>query len=73
MDKDAEQWKKAIKTDKLVWTQVSNLKEWQDPIAASYHVEQLPSTFLVDKNGVLIAIDLHGQQLAAKIKELLSK
>jgi hypothetical protein len=65
-------WKDAIAKDKITWTQVSNLKGWQDPIAKQYEVEQIPTTFLLDANGKFIARDLFGEELKAKIQELLS-
>jgi peroxiredoxin len=71
LDEDAKKWKDAIANDKLVWTQVSNLKEMKDPIALQYGVTLIPSTFLIDASGKIVAIDLYGDSLKAKIKELL--
>lgn len=64
-------WKKAIKDDKMDWYHVSNLNYWQDPIPRSYGVRAIPATFLLDENGVIIAKDLRGSSLGAKMKELL--
>ncbi len=70
--KDA--WLKAIKDDGLNWYHVSNLKFWQDPIARElYHVESIPQTFILDKNGVIRAKNLRRDRLEAKIKELLAE
>lgn len=71
LDNDATKWKDAIAKDKLSWAQVSNLKEMQDPIALQYSVTQIPSTFLLDENGKVVAIDLYRDDLKSKIKELL--
>ncbi len=69
-----EDWVKAIKDDGLTWYQVSNLKYWQDPIARQlYHVESIPATFILDKNGVIRAKNLRRDRLEAKIKELLEE
>lgn len=73
LDDDAAKWKQAITKDKLVWNQVSNLKGWEDPIAKKYEVNQIPMCFLIDANGNIIAKDLHGAELRAKIAELLPK
>ena len=71
-NKDA--WVKAIKDDGLIWKHVSNLKYWQDPIARElYHVESIPQTFILDKNGVIRAKNLRRDRLEAKIKELLEE
>ena len=72
LDENAVKWKEAIAQDKLTWTQVSNLKEMEDPIALQYGVTQIPSTFLLDASGKIVAIDLTGDDLKAKINELLS-
>ena len=68
----ADKWKKAIADDKLTWNQVSNLKFWEEPIAATYGVKSIPATFILDANGVIVAKDLRGDALKAKVKELLT-
>lgn len=72
LDQAADKWKEAIAQDKLTWTQVSNLKEMKDPIAIQYGVSQIPTTFLLDASGKIVAIDLRGEQLKAKVSELLA-
>jgi peroxiredoxin len=71
LDKDADKWKEAIAKDGLTWTEVSNLKFWQDPIAMQYNVKSIPATFLLDASGKIIAKDLRGEELKAKIASLL--
>ena len=73
LDKDATKWKEAIAKDGLTWTQVSNLKFWDEPIARQYNVESIPATFILDASGKVVAQDLRGDELKAKIKELLAK
>jgi len=73
LDKDDAKWKEAIAKDGLVWNHVSNLKFWQDPIAELYNIKSIPATFIVDENGKIIARDLRGEQLRAKIASLLNK
>ena len=72
LDDDAAEWKKAIAKDKITWTQISNLKKWKDPIALQYQIEQIPTTYLLDKTGKIVAKDLRGDELKAKVMELLS-
>jgi hypothetical protein len=43
----------------------------QDPIALQYGVTQIPTTFLLDGDGKIVAIDLYGEDLKSKIEELL--
>lgn len=71
LDKDLESWKAAIAKDKITWMQVSNLKEWNEPIAKMYNVQQIPTTFLLDATGKIIAKDLTKEELRAKVLELL--
>lgn len=72
LDKEAGAWKEAIAADKLAWNQVSNLKWWKEPIAMTYGVESIPATFLLDANGKIVAKDLRGDALKAKVNELLA-
>lgn len=71
LDKDATKWKEAIAKDGLTWAHVSNLKFWEDPIAKQYNVQSIPATFILDAKGVIVAKDLRGDELKAKVKELL--
>lgn len=71
LDEDATKWKNAIAKDKLTWTQISNLKGWKDPIALMYQVDGIPATFILDAEGNIVAKNLRGEELKAKVKELL--
>lgn len=73
LDKEAGKWKEAIAKDGLTWTHVSNLKFWDEPIAAQYGVQSIPATFILDASGKVVAQDLRGPELKAKILELLAK
>jgi peroxiredoxin len=66
-------WLAAIKSDGLNWTQVSDLKFWNNAAAALYYVSSIPANFLVDPNGKIIAKNLRGDDLDAKLKEVLAK
>jgi peroxiredoxin len=73
LDKDGAKWKEAIAKDNLTWTHVSNLKFWEDPIAVLYNIKSIPATFILDEQGNIIARDLRGDELRAKISSLLTK
>jgi len=73
LDQDKAKWESAIAKDQMTWLQVSNLKEMDDPIVSLYGVSSIPSTFLLDAKGRIIAIDLRGNDLKAKIKSMLSE
>ncbi|MBC8754894.1 AhpC/TSA family protein [Kordia sp. YSTF-M3] len=68
-----EDWIRAIEQDGLPWHQVSNLAGFKDGIARSYNVRSIPSTFILNEKGEIVAKNLRGAQLEAKIKELLGK
>ncbi len=71
LDDDINDWKEAIAKDKISWTQVSNLKKWNDPIAKLYNIDQIPTTFILDSTGKIVAKDLTGQELRTKVEMLL--
>ena len=73
LDKEASKWKEAIQKDQLNWNHVSNLKQWEDPIAKMYQIESIPSTVILDSKGNIVATNLFGEELKTKIKELLTK
>jgi peroxiredoxin len=72
LDKNADKWKEAIEADNLTWPHVSNLKYWQDPIAATYNVNSIPRTFIVDQNLTILSEGLRGKELEDKVAELLA-
>ena len=71
LDKEASAWKDAIAKDNLTWNHVSNLKEFEDPIALQYGINEIPTIFVLDAKGVIIAKDIRGEELNAKIASLL--
>lgn len=71
LDKSKSSWKKAIKQDGLIWdTHVSDLKYWSSAPAQAYKVHSIPHSFLIDKEGTIIATNLRGEGLENKLKEL---
>ncbi|MAJ36624.1 MAG: hypothetical protein CMC19_01635 [Flavobacteriaceae bacterium] len=71
LDTSKSRWTKAIADDQLDWTQISHLQRFRGPIARSFNITAIPSSLLVDENGVIIAKNLRGYQLRQKISELL--
>ena len=71
LDKAREPWLKAIESKGLVWVNVSELKMWQDPSAKEYAVRSIPSNFLIASDGTIVARNLRGEELGAKLAELL--
>lgn len=71
LDKAKDNWTKAIRNDNLAWTHVSDLKYWQSAAAQLYGVQAIPATFLIDKDGKIIAKNLRGPALEQKLEEIL--
>lgn len=71
LDSDKERWVKAIKDDSLTWTHVSDLQEFNNAAAVLYHVYSIPSNFLIDKSGKVIAADLDENKLTEYLEKLL--
>ncbi len=69
LDTKAEAWKAAIVKDNLKWTyHVGDLAGWNSPAAASYMVEAIPTNFLIDGSGKIIAKNLRGASLENELK-----
>jgi peroxiredoxin len=66
-----EKWLKAIEDDGLSWHHVSNLKFWNGPVAQLYKIKSIPATYILDEKGVIIAKNLRGDALRAKVSEML--
>lgn len=70
LDKSKDPWVKAIEKDGLTWTQVSDLKGWNNDIAIMYGIKAVPANFLIDPSGRIIAQDLRGEALNKKLQEI---
>jgi peroxiredoxin len=74
LDNNRDAWLKAIEKDKLSWnSHVSDLKGWKSAGAALYQVRGIPATFLIGKDGKIVARNLRGARLEEKLTELLGK
>jgi peroxiredoxin len=66
-----EAWLAAIKADGLTWTQVSDLKFWDNSAVKLYGINGIPQNFLIDPNGKIIGKNLKGDELEQKLSEVL--
>ncbi len=71
LDQKKDAWQKAIDADGLTWTHVSDLRGWSSPAAQIYQVESIPANFLIDPEGKIIACNLRGAALDARLQEVL--
>lgn len=69
-DRSADAWKKAVKDNGLSWIHLSDLKFWDTVAAKTYGIRSIPSSILCGPDGKIVAIDLRGEQLGNKLKEI---
>jgi thiol-disulfide isomerase/thioredoxin len=72
LDKDRGAWKKAIMQDHLSWTHMSDLKYWNSQAVETFGFQGIPFNVLVDPSGKVIAESLRGEDLDAKLKQVLN-
>ena len=72
-DEKKEFWIEAVKKDSLTWQNVSDLNGDKKIADLIYGVSYYPTNFLIDRNGTIIARDLHGDALRNKLQEILKK
>lgn len=70
-DTKRSNWLEAIKADGLTWHHVSDLNGWNNAVGKLYAVRSIPHTILLDKDGIIIAKNLRGEELRKKLEELL--
>ncbi len=70
LDGNRQAWMQAIEDNGYTWTQLSDLNGFDCPAAAMYGIEYIPWNFLCDEEGVIVAVELRGDGLAAKLKEI---
>ncbi|WP_235941004.1 TlpA disulfide reductase family protein [Cyclobacterium roseum] len=63
LDSDRDAWLKAINDDKLVWTQLSDLKMWDSEAGRLYNITAIPASFMIDPEGKIIGKNLRGPAL----------
>ena len=63
LDTDKAAWLQAVKADNLTWTHVSELKDFNGTAVKDYQVQAIPSSFLIDPSGKIIAKNLRGEEL----------
>lgn len=71
LDQNKDKWLGAIKADNLTWSHVSDLKGWGNEVAKMYGISSIPQNLLLDKDGKIVAKNLRGPDLDAKLAEII--
>ena len=71
LDDNPGSWMRAIKDDGLEWTQVSDLQQWGSEVVGLYRIQAIPTSYLLDPKGIIIAKNLRGPDLEAFLKKTL--
>ncbi|NQX39010.1 Peroxiredoxin [Pedobacter steynii] len=70
LDDNRKAWLNAVKYDKLLWPQVSDLKAEENEVGKSYAIRGIPANFLIDPQGKIVAKNLRGDQLEKQLEKL---
>lgn len=73
LDRDRDSWVNCVKDNNMNWLHVSDVKYWDCAAARDYGVNSIPANWLIDSEGKIIAKDLRGEALCAKLAELLAE
>jgi peroxiredoxin len=69
LDTEKKDWQKAINDDQLVWSHASDLQRFEGPTERLYRIEAIPSNFIIDPQGNIVAKNITG----ADLEEFLNK
>jgi thiol-disulfide isomerase/thioredoxin len=74
LDEEKKDWEKAIIKDRINWLQVNDPRgSWNATTAADWNISVLPTSFLINKKGDVVAMDLEGKELEKEISALLQE
>jgi peroxiredoxin len=73
LDQDKTKWEQAVSADKLTWSHGSDLKNFEGPTERLYHIEAIPSNFIIDPQGIIVAKNVTGADLEEFLNKTFSK
>ncbi|MEN9522412.1 MAG: hypothetical protein RL065_789 [Bacteroidota bacterium] len=74
LDDNKGKWVDAIKADHLDWaTHVSELKGWNSSVCKDYYINEIPTNYLINPEGIIVARNLRGEELMEKLEEEINK
>ncbi len=73
LDENKNAWQAAINHDKLTWNHASDLKRFDGPTEVLYHIQALPSNFIIDPSGTIVAKNITGGDLEEFLNKTFNK
>jgi peroxiredoxin len=73
LDQDKAKWQQAVNADKLTWSHASDLKNFEGQTERLYHIEAIPSNFIIDPQGTIVAKNVTGPDLELFLNSTLGK
>ncbi|WP_214070541.1 TlpA disulfide reductase family protein [Mucilaginibacter sp. dw_454] len=73
LDLNKPEWQRAIETDKLTWKHGSDLERFDGPTEHLYHIEGIPSNFIIDPQGIIVAKNVQGEALEDFLNKTFNK
>jgi len=73
LDVDKKDWQQAINQDKLAWNHASDLKRFDGPTELAYHIQAIPSNFMIDPQGNIVAKNIMGSDLEQFLNKTFNK
>ena len=70
IDQNPDAWKQAIKEDQTPWKHVLDQRS---EVAKTFGVSSVPRVFLINPEGVIVAVNLHGEELEQRLEKIFSK
>ena len=72
LDTNEKQWTNAMAKDHRIWANVSSLQGFETPAAYNFAVTALPMNYLIDSKGIIIAKNLHGEELEKLVDQVMA-
>jgi len=66
LDKNKDNWLRAVKKDKMPWIQLSDLQSYKSKVIKDYGISAIPANFLINSNGTIVAINLSSKAVGDK-------
>jgi len=71
IEENKNQWEKAVSDIQFPYRTVSDLKLWNSPIVQQYRINAVPENYLINPDGLITDLDIHGYSLIEKLNKVL--